>query len=171
MQKSVGVSVSLESVPAYSHWECSAWGGNPQQHLVEYPWPRSRKSAKWYGQEKKKLWVHIAICFVSLPPFVSHTTEASTPFVNKVWELYFYKEVLWFLLLSLCIIFIGWLIGLLVNCFLWYINPCMLFNVKSCLYIHLYIYIYTYMICEGIVCQQHYFQMKQSSFFCTHFNG
>ena len=29
---------------------------------------------------------------------------------------------------------------------LWHINPCRLFNAKSCLYIYIYIYIYIYMI-------------------------
>ena len=33
---------------------------------------------------------------------------------------------------------------MLVGCILWYTNPCRLFDVKSCLYTHLYIYIYTY---------------------------
>ena len=45
------------------------------EHLVDYPWLRSRRSAEWgfedntawYGQ-KKKLWVNMAGC-PSLPPF------------------------------------------------------------------------------------------------------
>ena len=35
---------------------------------------------------------------------------------------------------------------IVVGCliFLWHINPCGLFNDKSCLYIYIYIYIYIY---------------------------
>ena len=33
----------------------------------------------------------------------------------------------------------GWLVGWLVE-FLWYINPCILFNAKFCHYIYIYIY-------------------------------
>ena len=36
---------------------------------------------------------------------------------------------------------VGWLVD-----FLWHINPCGLFNAKSCLYI--YIYIYKLFVCE-----------------------
>ena len=49
----------------------------------------------------KKLWVNIAICLFSLHPSVSHTTETSTPFKNKVWKLYSHKKTLSFIFQSL----------------------------------------------------------------------
>ena len=82
------VSVSLELDPtcyqkrAGSHEECPAgpraYSGSP----VEYPQPRSRKSAKlvgfedntaWYGQEKK-LWVNMSSLYLSpsIHPSLTH---------------------------------------------------------------------------------------------------
>ena len=68
-----------------------------QRTLVEPPQPRCGRSAKWvledntacYGQEK--IWVNIAVC----PCLHSSLTHNRTinPFENKVWEIYFYKEV------------------------------------------------------------------------------
>ena len=92
-----------ESEPACSHWECPAGGDGPQRSLVEYPWLRSRRSAKWslenntvcYCQEK--LWVIIAI-YLCLPPSVCPTHHRSFD-SKKNKALCFYKQVLWFILL------------------------------------------------------------------------
>ena len=51
---------------------------------------------EWYGQEKK-LWVNIVVCLCLPPPVcLSHTTEASNPFENKVLGSYFYEDILRF---------------------------------------------------------------------------
>ena len=80
----------------------NCWGSAPHRPLVEYPWQEAevlsevlKINTMWYGQKKKKLLVNIAVCLVYLRLSVVHATEASTPFKNKVWELYSYKEVLW----------------------------------------------------------------------------
>ena len=49
--------------------------------------------------KRRSYWTIQQSVFVFLPSIChSHTTEASTPFENKVWELYSYKEVLSFFL-------------------------------------------------------------------------
>ena len=93
------VSISLWLRDLVSHRECQWVAGHPTgaashravvlQCVVwsrEDVWPESEDNTMWYGQ-KKKLWVNIAVCIclrLSLIP-----TKDSTPFKNKVWELYF----------------------------------------------------------------------------------
>ena len=92
-----------------SHGSASEWLGTP---LGQQPtpvlwlntlWLRSRRNAKWglgdnaawYGQEKK-LWVNVAVSIcLPLSICLSHTYRDLIPFENKVWELYFYNQVLW----------------------------------------------------------------------------
>ena len=93
------VSVSSQSLRG-PHWG-RRLTGLPVEHLR----PRSRRVANWglennlayYGQQKKNLWVTIAVCF-QLPFPVSLTP-------HKLWlqwrEIYFYKEVLSFILHTL----------------------------------------------------------------------
>ena len=121
------VSLSLElvtGVPA-NGW-VPRWGQGFTAGLrLSTHWPKSRRNVKcglkdnivWYGQEKNKLWVNIAVGirlplspFVSvchrLSPSISHTTEALTPSDNKVWASYLFNQVLWSFVLhvyfSLC---------------------------------------------------------------------
>ena len=81
--------------PACSQWECPAKLCCPQRPPVKQSFPRSRKSAvgledntACYGQEK--LWVNMAICFVSPCQSVSHNTEASTSYERIKRRIYIY---------------------------------------------------------------------------------
>ena len=83
---SFGVRVRVESDLDWSHGERSL----EKRPTVAFGWvhrPRNRRSAKWdlrnntvwYDQEKKKLWIYIAVCLHLTPSFrlsLSHTTES-----------------------------------------------------------------------------------------------
>ena len=46
-----------------------------------------------------------------------------------------------------------WMVGWLVGCVLYHINPCEFFNAKSCfIYIYIYIYIYLFIYIYMCVC-------------------
>ena len=88
----------VDGRPAEAESHRVAQSGPP----IEYPWPRSRRSAKlsledntvWYGQNK--LWGNV-IVFIRLPPSVclTHTlTPPMDPLENQVWELYIHNQVL-----------------------------------------------------------------------------
>ena len=89
----------LWSVSACSHGECQRLAGHS-----------TRAASHWAA--KKKLWVNMAvsICLflsLSLSVCLSHTYRDSTPLENKVWEFYFYIQVLWLFFLCTCSSFIS----------------------------------------------------------------
>ena len=94
---SVGVSVSLESDQACGYWERPS--GTAVHGGLRL---RSRGNAKWGLEDNTVVWWRevmvqyssLSCLRLSVRPSVSHTTEVSTSFENKLWELYTYKEVL-----------------------------------------------------------------------------
>ena len=66
-------------------------GHGPQQPPVEQPQPRCGRNA---AMVRRRSWINIAVCPCLHSSLTYH--RILNPFENKVWEIYFSKEVCWF---------------------------------------------------------------------------